>query len=402
MALRALGFIFSTIFSLACGVFGYSASIWYWRLEYWTGPDTANMAFSRGFQMTITLGFVVLGLLLGFYAASWIYRRLSTLATSMSDVPSPDKVAVFIGVVIGLLTAILLNPLFGMIRSEITLVQPAMMLLAYLLCIYGGITLAMGMKNELTFFLARPASLETLPEPEYILTPKLLDTNIIIDGRIFDVCRAGFIEGPIYIPGFVLEELHLIADSSDNLRRARGRRGLDVLAQLQKELKSVRVYDHYENPMPRGEAVDSKLVRLAKEMTACIITNDFNLNKVASLQGITVLNVNELAAALKPVVLPGEEMRVMIVREGKELNQGVAYLDDGTMVVVEGGKHHINETIPVMVSSVLQTVAGKMIFANLRSADGHGYTEEHQSEQEGHARHRSDKGAPSPARQNLG
>jgi len=369
MAIRLLGLFFSVGFSLACGLLGYGISVWYLGLPFWVEPPATAPTFSHGFVISIILAFIALGLLVGFSLASIIYRQLATLAANLVSVPAPDKIAVSVGLIAGLVVASLLGPLFGLAHARLPMIQPALVGLVYLVCIYGGITLALSMKNELSFLLTRPGSAEAEAEKESRPNPKLLDTNVIIDGRIADICRSGFVEGTIYVPGFVLEELHLIADSSDNLRRARGRRGLDILGQLQKELKRVRVYDRYKSPMPRSEAVDVKLVRLAKEVGASIITNDFNLNKVASLQGITVLNVNELASALKPVVLPGEEMTVTIVREGKELNQGVAYLDDGTMVVVEGGKTHINETLPVIVSSVLQTVAGKMIFANLKSAD---------------------------------
>ena len=167
------------------------------------------------------------------------------------------------------------------------------------------------------------------------------------------------------VPDFVLEELHLIADSSDNLRRNRGRRGLDILNSMQQEPDlDIQVLSDYEASVRATDAVDARLVQLAKEVRGSIVTNDFNLNKVAQLQGIRVLNVNELANAVKPVVLPGEEMKVTVVREGKEPEQGVAYLDDGTMVVIERGKDRIGETIPVTVTSVLQTVAGKMIFGH--------------------------------------
>jgi uncharacterized protein YacL len=196
-------------------------------------------------------------------------------------------------------------------------------------------------------------------------TPKLLDTNVIIDGRILDICRTGFVEGPILIPRFILDELQHIADSSDSLKRARGRRGLDILNQMRKELgMKVTTFDPEGIRLP--QEVDSKLVAVAQHLGAAIITNDFNLNKVAELQGVTVLNVNELANALKPVVLPGEEMSVTVIREGKEPNQGVAYLDDGTMVVIENARRLIGERVDVVVASVWQTVAGKMIFATLK------------------------------------
>ncbi|HLH43614.1 MAG TPA: PIN domain-containing protein [Bryobacteraceae bacterium] len=189
---------------------------------------------------------------------------------------------------------------------------------------------------------------------------KILDTSVIIDGRIVDVAETGFIDGVIVIPQFVLRELQLVADSSDSMKRNRGRRGLDILQRLQKmpEL-SVQII---EDDFPQVREVDMKLIELAKVYGCKIVTNDFNLNKVAQLHKVEVLNINELANALKPVVLPGETMRVFILKEGKEYNQGVAYLDDGTMVVVDNARRMISKTIDVAVTSVLQTTAGKMIF----------------------------------------
>ncbi len=189
---------------------------------------------------------------------------------------------------------------------------------------------------------------------------KVLDTSVIIDGRVADICEAHFIDGTLLIPQFVLRELQLVADSADSLKRQRGRRGLEVLQRIQK-MPDLHV-EISEDDFPAIPEVDLKLIELAKRYDAKIVTNDFNLNKVASLQGIEVLNVNQLANALKPVVLPGETMRVFILREGKEYNQGVAYLDDGTMVVVDGARKFINKTIDIAVTSVHQTTAGKMIF----------------------------------------
>lgn len=189
---------------------------------------------------------------------------------------------------------------------------------------------------------------------------KILDTSAIIDGRIAEICKSGFIEGTLVVPRFVLEELQRIADSSDPLKRAKGRRGLDILNTIQRyEGMNVKVVDH---DFPKIKEVDSKLVALAITMDARIITNDYNLNKVAQLQGVQVLNINELAHALKPAVLPGESLSIQIVREGKEPGQGVAYLEDGTMVVVEEGKRFLGKTIEVTVTSVLQTAAGLMVF----------------------------------------
>ncbi|HBH62857.1 MAG TPA: PIN domain nuclease, partial [Nitrospiraceae bacterium] len=190
---------------------------------------------------------------------------------------------------------------------------------------------------------------------------KVIDTSVIIDGRIVDVCEAGFIEGTFIIPQFILQELQHIADSADSLRRARGRRGLDILHKIQKMNNvTVKIVDE---DFPKIKEVDAKLVALARLLGGKIITNDFNLNKVAELQGVTVLNLNELANALKPVVLPGETMNIFISKEGKESNQGVGYLDDGTMVVVDNARRKINQQMDVVVTSVLQTTAGRMIFA---------------------------------------
>jgi uncharacterized protein YacL len=189
---------------------------------------------------------------------------------------------------------------------------------------------------------------------------KILDTSVIIDGRIADICETEFIDGILIVPQFVLRELQLVADSSDPLKRNRGRRGLDILQRMQK-MGTVQV-QIVEEDFPSIREVDMKLIELAKQYEAKIVTNDFNLNKVAQLQGLPVLNINQLANALKPVVLPGEIMRVFILKEGKEFNQGVAYLDDGTMVVVDNAKRMISKTIDIAVTSVLQTTAGKMIF----------------------------------------
>ena len=194
---------------------------------------------------------------------------------------------------------------------------------------------------------------------------KVMDTSAIIDGRIADIFETGFVEGTLIIPQFVLQELLYIADSSDSLRRVRGKRGLDILNKIQKQVDiEVKIIDQ---DFPKIKEVDAKLVALAKKMEGKIITNDFNLNKVAELQGVSVLNVNQLATALRPVVLPGEQMNVFIQREGKEQGQGVAYLDDGTMVVVENGRRFMGRNADVTVTSVLQTTAGRMIFTELKS-----------------------------------
>jgi len=193
--------------------------------------------------------------------------------------------------------------------------------------------------------------------------PKILDTSVIIDGRIADACETGFIEGPFIIPQFMLRELQHIADSSESLRRQRGRRGLDILNRLQKDTSiPFRITDI---DVEGVREVDDKLVILAKQLRCPILTNDYNLNRVAELQGVLVLNINELANAVKAVYIPGETMEVQVIQEGKESGQGVGYLDDGTMVVIEDGKDYIDQLIPVVVTKVLQTAAGRMIFARI-------------------------------------
>ncbi len=196
----------------------------------------------------------------------------------------------------------------------------------------------------------------TGPERRY----KILDTSVIIDGRVADICETGFIDGTLVIPQFVLKELQLVADSSDSMKRNRGRRGLDILHKIQKMAGLDVIVSDIDFPEVRE--VDLKLIELARTLPGKIVTNDFNLNKVAQLRGVSVLNVNELANSLKPVVLPGEVMKVFVLKEGKEYNQGVAYLDDGTMVVIDNARKMISKTIDVVVTSVLQTTAGKMIF----------------------------------------
>ncbi|EAG7098617.1 PIN/TRAM domain-containing protein, partial [Listeria monocytogenes] len=221
-------------------------------------------------------------------------------------------------------------------------------------------------RNEFGNFVNNRNAKKRTPEEEKTeekskKTYKILDTSVIIDGRIADILTTGFLDGTVVIPLFVLAELQHIADSSDTLKRTRGRRGLDILNRIQKE-EAIQV-EMYEGDFEDTPEVDSKLVKLAKVMGGIVVTNDYNLNKVCEFQNVPVLNINDLANAVKPVVLPGEKMTVLMVKDGKEHNQGVAYLDDGTMIVVEDGRKFINETIQVEVTSVLQTSAGRMIFA---------------------------------------
>jgi uncharacterized protein YacL len=261
-----------------------------------------------------------------------------------------------VGSILGILGALMMSHLLNLTsieKSTISFVQVSLlMLMAYVGLVLGA------NKGDLLNLAALGGIFagERQPKRNY----KILDTSVIIDGRVADVCETGFVDGVLVIPQFVLRELQLVADSSESQKRARGRRGLDILHRIQK-MTNVQV-QIVEDDFPQTREVDLKLIELAKRYEGKIVTNDFNLNKVAQLQGVPVLNINELANALKPVVLPGEIMRVFILKEGKEYNQGVAYLDDGTMVVVDNAKKMISKTIDIAVTSVLQTTAGKMIF----------------------------------------
>lgn len=313
----------------------------------------------RGKALYLTIVVLLAGALIGFLIASIGFRHLLSLGDKLSRLSIMDILAIFVGGLIGIAIGSILLP-FVMGQDGNQLTQS----LLKVLVIFISIVLMMNMKEQLKLYFPSLARTQEV-EKDY-QKPKILDTNVIIDGRVSDVCNTGFIEGKIFVPSFVLDELQHIADSGDSMRRARGRRGLDILNQMRKDLGlEVRQCGpiNPENP----EEVDSRLVTLAKEIDGVIVTNDFNLNKVAQVQGVPVLNINELANALKPVVLPGEEMTVTIVKEGKEINQGIAYLDDGTMIVVEGARTHIGETCDIIVGSVLQTVAGKMIFANMKT-----------------------------------
>jgi len=264
------------------------------------------------------------------------------------------------GLIVGLIIANLLNySLFFTTLQDSPLVGITKALLAIFLG-YTGIIIGAKKGKELGL-----KGLEEQQNKEFTNhNVKILDTSVIIDGRIADICETGFIEGELVIPQFVLKELQHIADSSDTLRRNRGRRGLEILQKMQKNVDiAVQVLDQ---DFPKIKDVDAKLVALGKLMGAKILTNDFNLNKIAELQGVSVLNINQLANALKPVVLPGEIMNVFILKEGKEYGQGVAYLDDGTMVVVDNARRYIGKNVDVSVTSVLQTTAGRMIFAKLK------------------------------------
>lgn len=296
---------------------------------------------------------------------SWIchYFVKSFLAGWLNRFSSQEiiiKAAAFLN---GLLVAVLLIMVSGPLMESFNIIRRLVLIFTLLFFCSGLFMFIASTKirelTELFFNYSQCVEPKKISAGKDLL--KILDTSAIIDGRIADLCKTGFLEGVLIIPHFVLNELQKIADSSDPLRRNRGRRGLDILNKIQKENQvSVRIFDmDYEGLTE----VDTKLLRLARELEAKVVTNDFNLNKVAELYGVEVLNINDLSNAIKPVVLPGEEMVVHVLRDGKEYGQGIGYLEDGTMIVVEGGKNFIGLNTEIVVTSVLQTSAGRMIFA---------------------------------------
>lgn len=308
----------------------------------------------------------IFGAIIGSFISPYLIKSLfmftSTVEKSLSAMSTQDLIAGTLGLFLGLIIANLVGLAFG----SVPYIGPYVSVALSIILGYLGMHLVVSKKSELAGWLHLHAegSFDKKKNKDHH-TGKLLDTNVIIDGRVADIYRSGFLEGPIIVPVFVLEELQKIADSSDILKRNRGRRGLDILNHMRKNSKDdvIIVTNDFEDI----SEVDSKLVKLAREKNYKIVTNDYNLNKVAELQGVAVLNINDLAIAVKPAVIPGEQIFVQLVKSGKEEGQGVAYLEDGTMIVVESGSQCIGKEVPVIITSVLQTSAGKMIFAKLES-----------------------------------
>jgi len=350
------------------------SEITYLLIEY------LNIKIMFGYQLTninkvIFIGLV--GLITGiifYFLSPWIISRgkQSTyqVEKTLQKLPAHEIILGAIGLIVGLIIANLINN--GPIKLiPIAWIGMVFSITVYILLGYLGVSIATKKRDDLVniFSIVKKIGVkdkDKTSKQEYKVQPKILDTSVIIDGRIADIVKTGFVEGPLIIPNFVLEELRHIADSSDSLKRNRGRRGLDILNKIQKDM-NIRV-EIFEKDFEELSEVDTKLLKLAQVVGGIVVTNDYNLNKVAEFQGVPVLNINELANAVKPVVLPGEEMTVLVIRDGKENGQGLAYLDDGTMIVVDGGKRYIGDTINVLVTSVLQTAAGRMIFVKPKSA----------------------------------
>ena len=295
----------------------------------------------------------VIGFIIGLLVALLVIRLEKDIRKLSLRVIAGGVIGMTIGLLIALILGFGLNLLIKIKENQ--QVVPWLFLLLTGILGYLGLVLGSKKVEEFSF---------SASDAKGHADHRVLDTSVIIDGRIADICDAGFMEGDLIVPRFVLNELQFIADSSDSMKRSRGRRGLDVLNRMQK-ITTINI-DIVEQDFPKIKGVDGKLVALAKKMNAKLLTNDYNLNKVAELQGVRVLNVNELANAMKPVVLPGEQMSVKIIREGKEAGQGVGYLDDGTMIIVDHAQKLINSTVDVVVTSVLQTTAGRMIFTELK------------------------------------
>lgn len=355
--------IFTGLFTMTGLILGFLIGGILLNPNYFPKLDYFNSnIFVKG--LFLTLCTLIFGFIL-FLLSPWINKLIFTavdyMERSIQKIPANEILFGTVGAIAGLVAASLLGMLFAHLSFFWTILA---VVLAVVLAFVGA-DISIKKREELINFFSNMKKAGVPKERKskgYSKgDAKVLDTSVIIDGRIFDICQTGFIEGSLIIPNFVLGELRHIADSSDGLKRNRGRRGLDILNKIQKELNiDVQIY---EKDFPDIAEVDSKLLKLAQVLNGKVITNDYNLNKVAEFQGVPVLNINELANAVKPVVLPGEEMRIQIIKDGKESGQGVAYLDDGTMIVVEGGRRHIGETMDVVVTSVLQTAAGRMIFA---------------------------------------
>ena len=292
------------------------------------------------------------------------YKLAWNIESEMENVSLNRLISGTIGLIAGLIIAFLISGLYDGIK--VPMLPTILNIITYLILGFIGVVIATSKGMDTVSSILNASKISSVGgkgKKQTDVVPKIFDTSVIIDGRISDIMKTGFLEGPIVIPEFVLVELRHIADSSDSLKRQRGRRGLDILNKIQEEY-GIEIYNTNDektiNDIPE---VDVKLLKLAQIMNGKVVTNDFNLNKVAGVKGIPVLNINELANTLKPIVLPGEEMILTLVKAGKERNQAVAYLDDGTMIVVEEGKPFIGQTLKVVVTSVLQTSAGRMIFA---------------------------------------
>jgi len=335
-------------------------------LGHWVGKLLGPRLVGNEEEAGSTLTYFQVGVntlfgLVGFLVAMLLFRKLITWLSNLERVPLLDKAAAVLGVLVGLAIALLATAPFVSLDFGLPI-----QIFASILGIILGTMFAMSAKEQLVYVFPGLAKLGGTAKARLPMESKMLDTNIIIDGRIADIASSGFLQGPIVIPNFILQELRHIADSPENLKRERGRRGLDVLNRLKSSPDTEIIIYHDPDPPKEHMEVDSRLVSLAARHGAAVVTNDYSVNRIARLEGVRVLNVNELAGAMRPTFLPGEELTVTVIKDGKEPGQGVGYLDDGTMVVVEQARHLIGKLIVITVTSVLQTNAGKMLFAEVK------------------------------------
>ncbi len=331
--------------------------------EFWKTAHLSTVVWLNNSFTDALLGALIF-YLLSLFVAGYLISLIRKTEKALNEISLSTLVFGSLGAIIGLILGVLIFiPVSKIPLPFFNLAIPilVMLILGYLGMKVGTTRIEEWLKLTNTKRKEKEGEVLERKVGDHFHKYKILDTSVIIDGRIYDILKTGFLEGTILIPNFVLYELQLIADSADSLKRVRGRRGLDILNALQKE-EGVSV-EMYEGDFEDLQEVDSKLIKLAKLLDGVVVTNDFNLNKVSEFQNVPVLNINALANAVKPVVIPGETMTVMVVKAGTERQQGVAYLDDGTMVVVEDGQHFMNKTLDVVVTSALQTAAGRMIFA---------------------------------------
>ncbi|MGN0659775.1 MAG: PIN/TRAM domain-containing protein [Emergencia sp.] len=370
--------LFRALFTILGAILGYGI---FQLFAFWMSRNGIDLdaGFTPVEQMGMAAAFAIIFGIIFFRLTPVIRRQSVKVADNIEDdlrgISANDLLTGIIGLITGLLIALLITQIYVSITNKY--LYTVITIITYMVLGYLGVVIANKKGKEMLGLLVANRKQAAVPAQENLFSrtkkknegvPKIFDTSVIIDGRIAEIMKTGFLEGPIVIPEFVLVELRHIADSSDSLKRTRGRRGLDILNKIQSDY-GIEIYNtDNEKSLREIPEVDVKLLKLAQLMNGKVVTNDFNLNKVASINGVGVLNINELANTLKPVVIPGEEMTVHLVKQGKDNSQAIAYLDDGTMIVVEDGRKMIGKTIDINVTSVLQTSAGRMIFGRMKKS----------------------------------
>lgn len=374
--------LFNGIFTLFGALIGLEAfQLVQFIIREVEGENSPYAQLSGGEEICMSILFVIIFSFIFYSIAPVLSRQGNKMAEGIGNdlkgVSSSDLLAGVIGLIIGLIIAFLLTKIYQDIVSNaiyVTLTIAIYVILGFLGVVIGTKKGSEIINQAFSKMVQTPSKGEKKEDNPYAYSekdkkkqrvPKILDTSVIIDGRVLEIMKTGFLEGPIVIPEFVLHELRHIADSSDALKRTKGRRGLDVLNKIQEEY-GIEIYNSDgDKSLAEIPEVDIKLLKLAQMIKGKVVTNDFNLNKVATIKEVPVLNINELANAMKPMVIPGESMTVSLIKQGKDQNQAVAYLDDGTMIVVENGRRMIGQTVEIIVTSVLQTAAGRMIFGKV-------------------------------------